>query len=126
MATKHPTLAGADILFGRGGSASSEALPEPQCAALRWYAADDYDKCVHRRGHPGPHVGARVGEWDTRTEKITVYFTREELAAIDAACLELRERAGKIDRGRLLRACFLLAMEDQQAVEVALMRGDGA
>lgn len=84
-----------------------------------------------RHAHlPGADALFRGGNADEdrpkRTEKITVYFTEAELARIDAARLQLREHCGRLDRGRLLRAAFLVAMAEVDDLEAALMRGDGA
>lgn len=46
-------------------------------------------------------------------QKITVYFSTEELYALEDATLEMRRRLGKsLDRGRLVRAAVAQALLD--------------
>lgn len=61
-----------------------------------------------------------------RTERVVVYVTPDELAAIDQLRLELRKVGIKVDRGRMLRAAYVAATSDLSAFENALRRGDGA
>lgn len=59
--------------------------------------------------------------------KTTVYFTPKEVTDIDAACLGLRQQHGiKVDRGRLLRVAYLVAMRTPDELAKAILRGDGA
>lgn len=45
--------------------------------------------------------------------KITVYFSADELFALESATLELRRRAGRpLDRGRVVRQAVALALSD--------------
>lgn len=47
--------------------------------------------------------------------KITVYFSEEELLALEDANLELRRRHGiRIDRGRLVRTAIALAVAEME------------
>jgi hypothetical protein len=62
-----------------------------------------------------------------RKNKTTIYLSDEEVVELDRARLELREATGvPIDRGRLLRCAYLVAMENPDVLQAALMRGDGA
>ena len=46
-------------------------------------------------------------------QKITVYFSSEELFALEDATLELKRRHGlRLDRGRLVRTAVALALRD--------------
>lgn len=58
-------------------------------------------------------VSGRVGH----DEKITVYFTAEEIAALDEFRTSLRRRGVRVDRGRIVRECIAMALADQQALE---------
>lgn len=59
-------------------------------------------------------VSGRIGH----DEKITVYFTAEEIAWLDLFRAQLRRRGIRVDRGRIVREC--IAMADQQALEARL------
>lgn len=45
-------------------------------------------------------------------EKITVYWTTEQLAELDAYRLELRKSGTKVDRGLMIRAAVAMALDD--------------
>ncbi|MDF1488018.1 hypothetical protein [Tessaracoccus caeni] len=46
------------------------------------------------------------------TQKITVYFSDDELLALEEAKLQLRRHGVKADRGRLVRTAVALALRD--------------
>ena len=46
------------------------------------------------------------------TQKITVYFSDDELLALEEAKLQLRRHGVKADRGRLVRTAVALALGD--------------
>lgn len=46
------------------------------------------------------------------TQKITVYFSDDELLALEEAKLQLRRHGVKVDRGRLVRTAVALALRD--------------
>lgn len=49
-------------------------------------------------------------------QKITVYFSTDELFALEDATLEVRRRLGRsLDRGRLVRAAVAVALADLEA-----------
>lgn len=46
------------------------------------------------------------------TQKITVYFSDDELLALEEAKLQLRRHGVRVDRGRLVRTAVALALRD--------------
>lgn len=46
------------------------------------------------------------------TQKITVYFSDDELLALEEAKLELRRYGVRVDRGRLVRTAVAMALRD--------------
>lgn len=72
-----------------------------------------------------PQASGRV----KHDHKITVYFSEDELNALEDANLELRRRHGvRVDRGRLVRTAVALALRDlaasgEEAAVVQELRG---
>lgn len=76
----------------------------------------------------GARTGATVEDDrpPKRENKTTIYLHDQEVADMGGAILELRAKGIMVDRGRLLRCAFLLAMDRPDEFEAALRRGDGA
>ncbi|WP_297746797.1 hypothetical protein [uncultured Tessaracoccus sp.] len=95
---KRASLPGASELF-RPTDAAPEAPSAPEPAAP--------ERRDERPGWPTP--SGRV----KHDHKITVYFSEQELLALEDANLELRRQHSiRVDRGRLVRAAVALALRD--------------
>lgn len=91
---RRASLPGASELF-RG---SDVAKPTKQAAEKSAETAD---------GLPAP--SGRV----KHDQKITVYFSSDELFALEEATLDVRRRLGRsLDRGRLVRTAVALVLQD--------------
>lgn len=101
---KRASLPGASELFRPTKHASAQATvaSEPTTEAVRPPAA--------KRGPAEtPSATGRM----RHDQKITVYFSSEELFALEDATLELKRRHGvALDRGRLVRTAVALALQD--------------
>lgn len=95
---KRASLPGASELFR-----STDGAPEPT-------SVPEPTESEPRDEHPGwPTPSGRV----KHDHKITVYFSEQELLALEDANLELRRQHGvRVDRGRLVRAAVALALRD--------------
>ncbi|MDO5093666.1 MAG: cobyrinic acid a,c-diamide synthase [Propionibacteriaceae bacterium] len=104
---KRATLPGASELFRPTQSPES---PQPQSTSAASAPAPEPD--------PTPAPKARSGRLTAsgrvkHDQKITVYFSSEELFALEDAVIELRRRHGiTLDRGRLVRTAVALAIHD--------------
>ncbi|WP_297739489.1 hypothetical protein [uncultured Tessaracoccus sp.] len=108
--TKRASLPGASELFRPTDAAPAlEETPEP--VAIE-----------ERSERPGwPTSSGRV----KHDHKITVYFSEQELLALEDANLELRRQHSiRVDRGRLVRAAVALALRDmyQDGADSALVQ----
>ena len=103
---KRASLPGASELF------RPTKAPEPVTPA----APADPEKAKPQKSEPQgkekasrPVASGRIGH----DQKITVYFSSEELFALEDATLELKRRHGiNLDRGRLVRTAVALALLD--------------
>lgn len=95
---KRASLPGASELF-RATDSTPDIPSAPEPAAVE-----------RRDERPGrPTSSGRV----KHDHKITVYFSEQELLALEDANLELRRQHGiRVDRGRLVRAAVALALRD--------------
>ncbi len=86
----------------RRGRTPDDAVPEPTPdAAVLPTTMDD-----------GPQVPLASGRI-RHDQKITVYFSSEELFALEDATLECKRAHGlKVDRGRIVRSAVALALAD--------------
>lgn len=95
------SLPGASELFRPTRGAAEEPTPASRATAMP--AAQPDDAPVR------PVATGRV----RHDQKITVYFSSEELFALEDATLELKRRHGlSLDRGRLVRTAVALALAD--------------
>lgn len=103
---KRASLPGASELF------RPTKAPEPVTPA----APADPEKAKPQKSEPqGKEKASRpVASGRIRhDQKITVYFSSEELFALEDATLELKRRHGiNLDRGRLVRTAVVLALLD--------------
>ena len=103
---KRASLPGASELF------RPTKAPEPVTPA----APTDPEKAKPQKSEPqGKEKASRpVASGRIRhDQKITVYFSSEELFALEDATLELKRRHGiNLDRGRLVRTAVALALLD--------------
>lgn len=111
---KRASLPGASELF------RPTKAPEPVTPATR---APQQGSAEQQK--PGERAGKRVSPEQQKPsrpvatgrvrhdQKITVYFSSEELFALEDATLELKRRHGiNLDRGRLVRTAVALALLD--------------
>lgn len=108
-AGRRATLPGASELFR---PTQSPATPEPEAAPPPKPTPEPQPeptsaRQASRSGRPA--ASGRV----KHDQKITVYFSSEELFALEDATLELKRRHGiNLDRGRLVRTAVALAIHD--------------
>lgn len=101
---KRATLPGASELFRPTQSA---ATPQPQPASE---PVPEPEPVPTPKGRSGRLTASGRVKHD---QKITVYFSSEELFALEDAVIELRRRHGiTLDRGRLVRTAVALAIHD--------------
>ncbi|NLE98055.1 MAG: cobyrinic acid a,c-diamide synthase [Propionibacterium sp.] len=113
---RRASLPGASELFRPTGAELPEqpAAPKPEVAekkppAKAAPAAKPEPEPVAEKP---PVASGRV----RHDHKITVYFSEEELLALEDANLELRRHHGiRVDRGRLVRTAVALALHDLDA-----------
>ncbi|MEO7587564.1 MAG: cobyrinic acid a,c-diamide synthase [Arachnia sp.] len=87
----------------RGRGQSEQTQPPPGQPVSPSTPAD-----VDQTNAP-PQASGRI----RHDQKITVYFSSEELFALEDATLECKRRHGlKVDRGRLVRSAVALALAD--------------
>lgn len=106
---KRATLPGASELFR-----PTKSVPEPQVPAEQAEPAADPAPAPKRATKPASPSGAsgRV----KHDHKITVYFSEDELIALEDANLDLRREHGiRVDRGRIVRLAVAQAIADLDA-----------
>lgn len=103
--SRRASLPGASELF-RPTEAAPVPVPEP---APESSAGPGRRRLPDRGPGEPPAATGRV----RHDQKITVYFSSEELFALEDATLELRRTHGvNLDRGRLVRTAVALALAD--------------
>lgn len=108
---RRASLPGASELFRSTGGKEEQAPGEPRKQA----------EAPAGPGEPMPSASGRV----KHDHKITVYFSEQELIALEDANLDLRRRHGiRVDRGRLVRTAVALVLRDlaQGGEESAIVR----
>lgn len=95
--SKRATLPGASELFR-----PTKPAPEPEPAPARALESDAVAEAQ-------PAASGRI----KHDHKITVYFSEDELLALEDANLDLRRKHGiRVDRGRIVRVAVAQALAD--------------
>lgn len=109
---KRATLPGASELFRQTQSNPAFDTPrraEPQQEQPFVEAAEPSSPITPVEGTQVPAASGRI----KHDQKITVYFSSEELFALEDATLDCKRAHGlKVDRGRLVRSAVALALAD--------------
>ncbi len=108
--SRRATLPGAAELFRT--TQTNPAFDEPRRSDPRRPSPEPAQDDVVPADPPTPSVPQATGRV-SHDQKITVYFSSEELFALEDATLECKRAHGlRVDRGRLVRSAVALALAD--------------
>ncbi len=108
--SKRASLPGAAELFRT--TQTNPAFDEPRRGEFRTASSERSERETTPEKGSSPAVPQATGRV-RHDQKITVYFSSEELFALEDATLECKRAHGlRVDRGRLVRSAVALALAD--------------